>query len=173
MFVLKIHIDITAAATIQTGRTHTEGSGREKKKCSQVFSLWMITESLLYVPAMFLLHGRDSHWLSADRSACSFSPALCWTGLAAHGEGRRHSSFLLFQRDSGGQVPFPGSFSEEASIYHHANLHILHGSSCLALGQGLERMRGYKELKGPGGGLKRRQPGKIVDERGSVAYAWI
>ncbi len=49
----------------------------------------------LHVPAMFLLHGQDLKWRSADRSACSFSPRLCWTGLKARGgEKLRLVSFV-------------------------------------------------------------------------------
>lgn len=83
---------------------------------------------------MFLLHGRDLQWPCADRSACSFSPNLCWTGLTAcRGEKLQLVSFV--QELQRGSRSLPRLFQLKAGIYQHANLHIRHGSHCVAPGQ--------------------------------------
>lgn len=99
------------------------------------------SNKLRIVPAMFLLHGRDSKWPSADWSACSVSPRLCWTGLTAwRGEKLQLVSFVpKLQR---GSRSLPRLFQLRASIYQHADLHIYHGSHCLARSQVAENERG-------------------------------
>lgn len=85
------------------------------------------------LPCFFSTAGTEAAPLPT-RSACSFSPGLCWTGLTGVARGRSYGLFLLFQSYSGGHVPFPGAFSSQPvftstliytfgtalTVWHHA-----------------------------------------------------
>lgn len=130
-----------------------------------LFSLCIYNWQPPYVAVMFLLHGQDSKWLSADWSACSFSPRLCWTGLTAwRGEKARPVSFVpKLQR---GSHSLPRLFQLKESAFTSnlpANLHIRHRPRCLA-------PRQVVEDEEEGGGCERQKTPAIKNRvlRGDV-----
>ena len=77
-----------------------------------------------------------------SRSECLFIlTRLCWMGLMAwRGEKLQLVSFV--QKLQQGSRSLPRVFQLRAGIYQHADLHIYHGSLCLAQGQVVENGEG-------------------------------
>lgn len=100
---------------------------------------------------MFLLHGRDWSGPSADpeRLFILTRALLDRTDWRGEGEKLRLVSFVPeLQR---GSRSLPRRFQLAARIYQHANLHIRHGSHCLAPRQVVEEDEEEEEQGGEGG----------------------
>ena len=100
---------------------------------------------------MFLLHGRDSSGPSADpeRLFILTRALLDRTDWRGEGEKLRLVSFVPeLQR---GSRSLPRRFQLAARIYQHANLHIRHGSHCLAPRQVVEEEEEEEKEQEEGG----------------------